>query len=344
MAKTSINVQPINGGSEIHNTRGKDLDYVRPELTHLNESWSIDSVQNRLESIKENYQKTTGQTMQKKATPIREGVVVIGKNTTMAQLQDFAKKAEEKFGIKAIQIHTHKDEGHQGAKEWKPNLHAHIVFDWTQADGKSCKLNKQDMAELQTLLSLSLKMDRGQSSDVKHLSAVQYKNNREKEKLEKLEREIKSLSFKKSIKGVGTKSIDAVGKAGEAISKGLEKTKDFFGATTNDKEKNRLEGENQALKGELQEIKQELSQKSVDLVQEKSRSQYNTQRASQSMSEVRELKADFKEVGNELKDFAKHFTPEQVKSIKESYPLIGEAMEKGQQQKQERSQSRGMGR
>ena len=336
MASTSINVQPIKGGSELHNTRGKDLDYVRPELSHLNESWQIDTVQNRLESIKENYQKTTGQQMQKKATPIREGVVVIGKDTTMAQLQDFAKKAEEKFGIKAIQIHTHKDEGHQGAKEWKPNLHAHIVFDWTQSNGKSCKLNRQDMAELQTLLSLSLKMDRGQSSDVKHLSAVQYKNNREKEKLEKLEKEVKSISLKKSFKETTNNGI-------KAVSKGFEKTKDFFGATTNDKEKNRLEGENQALKDELQKTKQKLSQKSVDLVQEKNRSQYNTQRASQYMNEVRELKADFKEVGKELKEWGSALNPEQIKSIKESFPLIGEAMEKGQQQKQERNQSRGMG-
>ena len=343
MASTSINVQPIKGGSELHNTRGKDLDYVRPELSHLNESWQIDTVQNRLESIKENYQKTTGQQMQKKATPIREGVVVIGKDTTMAQLQDFAKKAEEKFGIKAIQIHTHKDEGHQGAKEWKPNLHAHIVFDWTQANGKSCKLNRQDMAELQTLLSLSLKMDRGQSSDVKHLSAVQFKNNREKEKLEKLQKEVKSTEIKKTIKETANNGIKAVSKGAEAISKGFEKTKDFFGATTNDKEKNRLEGENQALKGELQKTKQKLSQKSVDLVQEKNRSQYNTQRASQYMNEVRELKADFKEVGKELKEWGSALNPEQIKSIKESFPLIGEAMEKGQQQKQERNQSRGMG-
>lgn len=65
----------------------------------------------------------------KKATPIREGVIVISKSTTMDQLQEFAQKAEQKFGIKAIQIHMHKDEGHQGSQEWKPNLHAHIVFD-----------------------------------------------------------------------------------------------------------------------------------------------------------------------------------------------------------------------
>ena len=168
MAATSINIQPIKSGSELHNTRAKELDYVRSELSHLNESWQIDSVQNRLELIKEKVKSGTGRSLQKKATPIREGVIVINKHTTMDQLQDFAQKAEQKFGIKAIQIHMHKDEGHQGSQEWKPNLHAHIVFDWTQDNGESCKLNRQHMAELQTLLSQSLKMERGQSSDLRH--------------------------------------------------------------------------------------------------------------------------------------------------------------------------------
>ena len=56
MALTSINVQPIKMGSELHNTRGKDLDYIHPELTHLNESWSVDTVKNRLANIKARYQ------------------------------------------------------------------------------------------------------------------------------------------------------------------------------------------------------------------------------------------------------------------------------------------------
>ena len=334
MAATSINIQPIKSGSELHNTRAKELDYVRSELSHLNESWQIDSVQNRLELIKEKVKSGTGRSLQKKATPIREGVIVINKHTTMDQLQDFAQKAEQKFGIKAIQIHMHKDEGHQGSQEWKPNLHAHIVFDWTQDNGKSCKLNRQHMAELQTLLSQSLKMERGQSSDLRHLDAIQYKNDREKEKLKKLHKEIKSTEIKKSIKETANNGI-------KAISKGFEKTKDFFGATTNDKEKNRLEGENQALQNELQKTKQDLSQKSVDLAQEQSRSQYNTQRASKSMSEAQKLKENLNVISNELKQLGRHFTPEQLQSIKERYPTIGGAMEKAREQ--ERSQSKGRG-
>ena len=94
--------------------------------------------------------------MQKKATPIREGVIVIESGTSMDQLRDFATRCEEQFGIKTFQIHMHKDEGHMNSKEWKPNLHAHIVFDWTQNNGKSIKLNRQDMAKMQTMLAESL--------------------------------------------------------------------------------------------------------------------------------------------------------------------------------------------
>lgn len=55
--------------------------------------------------------------LQKKATPIREGVVVINENTTVTELHNFAVKREERFGIKAIQIYTHRDEGHWKEKE-----------------------------------------------------------------------------------------------------------------------------------------------------------------------------------------------------------------------------------
>ena len=43
MGATSIHVQAVKPGSEIHNFREKELDYVRPELSHLNESWVGDS-------------------------------------------------------------------------------------------------------------------------------------------------------------------------------------------------------------------------------------------------------------------------------------------------------------
>ena len=182
MAKTSIHIQPIKSGSEVHNRRTKELDYVRKDLTPQNESLSISSVDERLADIRKRYEKTTGQKMQKKATPIREGVIVIKQETTMDDLKEFARRIEQRFGILTIQIHTHKDEGHMEDKEWKPNLHAHMVFDWTDDNGKSLKLNKQDMTEMQTILAESLAMERGESSDIKHLNAIQFKVKKEQER------------------------------------------------------------------------------------------------------------------------------------------------------------------
>lgn len=120
--------------------------------------------------------------MQSKMVPLREGVVVIDNNTTMKQLQNLATAMEEKFGIKTIQIHIHRDEGHKGSEEWNPNLHAHMAFDWTQPNGKSLSLNKSQMSQLQTLVADVLGMERGVSSDVKHLNAIQYKNKMEGER------------------------------------------------------------------------------------------------------------------------------------------------------------------
>ena len=151
MGATSIHVQAVKPGSEIHNFREKELDYVRPELSHLNESWVGDSISHRLESAKQRYLDTVGQKMQAKAAPIREGVIVIKQETTMQELQQFATVCKERFGIEAFQIHIHKDEGYMNAKQWTPNLHAHVVFDWTQPNGKSVRLSRDDMAELQTI-------------------------------------------------------------------------------------------------------------------------------------------------------------------------------------------------
>lgn len=205
MAKTSISVRPCNiGSAERHNLRSKELDYIRPDLTENNESLVGRKISECLTDIKRRYQATTGQRLQKKATPIREGVVVIQEDTTMQQLQNFANRIEEKWGVKTIQIYTHKDEGTDvwdGNKEaWKPNYHAHMVFDWTQEDGRSIKLNKQDMVQMQTILAECLGMERGVSSDAKHLSAIQYKNHIEAEKAARLKAEIADMEDFKNLK------------------------------------------------------------------------------------------------------------------------------------------------
>ena len=110
----------------------------------------------------------------------------------MQELQQFAAVCKERFGIEAFQIHIHKDEGYMNAKQWTPNLHAHVVFDWTQPNGKSVRLSRDDMAELQTIASEALGMERGVSSDRKHLSAMQYKTECAKEQLQELSNDISS--------------------------------------------------------------------------------------------------------------------------------------------------------
>lgn len=104
MQATSINVQAVKGGSEQHNQRLKELDYVRSELSHLNEYWESDTQSSRLSQIKERYHENTGQRMQSKATPIREGVVVVHQGTTMEDLKRLGEAYEKRFGIKVFQI------------------------------------------------------------------------------------------------------------------------------------------------------------------------------------------------------------------------------------------------
>jgi hypothetical protein len=235
--QTSIHVQPVKGGSEQHNKREKELDYIRPELSHLNEYWEKDTQTDRLENIKSRYLKSTGQKMQSKATPIREAVVVIKSETTMEDLKKLSDAYRQRFGIDTFQIAIHKDEGYPKG-EWKPNLHAHLVLDWTnQETGKSLKLNRQDMVEMQTITAEVLQMDRGVSSDKQHLTAQQYKSFAEEAKLKKLEEERarKEKQMKDELERfkIAKARKDAAIETAKTLSEGV---KGIFGQSSKDKE------------------------------------------------------------------------------------------------------------
>lgn len=235
--QTSIHVQPVKGGSEQHNKREKELDYIRPELSHLNEYWEKDTQTARLENIKSRYLKSTGQKIQAKATPIREAVVVIKSETTMEDLKKLSNAYRQRFGIDTFQIAIHKDEGYPKG-EWKPNLHAHLVFDWTnQETGKSLKLNRQDMVEMQTITAEVLQMDRGVSSDKQHLTAQQYKSFAEEAKLKQLEEEKarKEKQMKDELERfkVTKARKEAAIETAKTLSEGV---KGIFGQSSKDKE------------------------------------------------------------------------------------------------------------
>ena len=191
MGKSSIHIQPVKSGSERHNNREQELDYVRKDLCYKNESFKIESISDRLKFVTENYKEKTKQKMQAKATPIREGVLLIEEEHTIEDLKRLGRRLEERFGIKTIQAYTHKDEGHYDkvTSEWKPNYHAHMVFDWTDHEtGKSLKLNKEDISELQTIVAEELGLERGIPSDKKHLNAIQYKAEQVKKDIETIEK------------------------------------------------------------------------------------------------------------------------------------------------------------
>ena len=193
--KTSINIKPCNiGSSEAHNRRSteylahihKERFYIRTDLIARNETWVAPdfretSLTDRYNQIAAMVKEKTGRAMQTKdrervnkntgkvsvvrgSTPLKEGVVVIKEDTTMEQLQRFCEVCKEHWGITALQIFIHRDEGHYGTPQdiatWKPNLHAHIVWDWMNHEtGKSCKLGEKDMMEMQTLLAECLEME-----------------------------------------------------------------------------------------------------------------------------------------------------------------------------------------
>ena len=179
---------------------GESKIYIVPELSAENEQWinpafGHDDLRIHYDNIKRMVKEKTGRAMQENererkgrngkiikvagCSPIREGVLLIKPDTTMDDVLCFGEECQKRWGITPLQIFLHKDEGHwlsgepdaedresfrMGDRWFKPNYHAHIVFDWMSHEtGKSRKLNDEDMTQMQTLLSDILSMQRGQS-------------------------------------------------------------------------------------------------------------------------------------------------------------------------------------
>ena len=226
--KTSINIKPCNlGSSSPHNKRSaeylanirKEKFYIRTDLMAKNEMWvssqlgdtSLTDYYNQIAAMvkektgramqtkdRERVNKKTGKvTIVRGSTPLKEGVVVIKEDTTMEQLQKFCKVCNERWGVTALQVFIHRDEGHYGIPgdntTWKPNLHAHIVWDWMNHDtGKSCKLDEKAMSEMQTVLAECLEMERGISKDItgkEHLERTDFILAKQKQEAEQAKAE-----------------------------------------------------------------------------------------------------------------------------------------------------------
>ena len=234
--KSSIHIKPCNiASSEAHNRRtaeymrhiGESRTYVVPELSTDNEQWinpdfGSPDLRTHYDNIRQMVKEKTGRAMQEKererkgkngkivkiagCSPIREGVLLVRSNTTLADVRKFGEECQRRWGITPLQIFLHKDEGHWlngqpeaedresfkvGNRWFKPNYHAHIVFDWMNHEtGKSRKLNDEDMAAMQTLASNILLMERGQAKAVtgkEHLERNDFIIKKQKAELQRIE-------------------------------------------------------------------------------------------------------------------------------------------------------------
>lgn len=257
------------GSSEIHNLREKQLSYVVPEMSHLNESVIHEHIPEALARIEAKYTEVTGQKMQPTATPLKEAVLVIREDTTMEQVEKFGELCRQELGITPIQFHIHRDEGHydSATKEWKPNLHAHIVFDCTCREhrlverpakfskemkskngkpptklidnyGKIVRLSKADMSRMQDLASIATGMERGVASDKVHLDAQRYKAQVIAEEVKALEQAcddlghtVRSLEGDIAAKEKEMKRIDILSSVKKTITSVFDKAADGIGVS-----------------------------------------------------------------------------------------------------------------
>ena len=149
---------------------GESRIYIVSELSADNEQWvnpdfGNSNLQTHYDNIKRMVKEKTGRAMQEKererkgkngkiikvagCSPIREGVLLIKPDTTLVDVKKFSEECQRCWGITPLQIFLHKDEGHWlngqpdaedkesfqvGEKWFKPNYHAHIVFDWMNHD------------------------------------------------------------------------------------------------------------------------------------------------------------------------------------------------------------------
>ena len=235
--KASVHVKPCNTAqSERHNRRDveyiKSLNpkklYVRLDLSKYNASYVAPemegvTLQQHLESIRVMVKQKTGRSMQEKdveytdkngkvrvrkgCSPIRECVVVVNEDTRLKALLRFTRMVESRWGIKALQVHLHRDEGHYEIpgddSTWKPNYHAHIIWDWMDhTTGKSIKLDADDMSAMQDMVAEALDMERGvkkSETGLDHLERNDFilqKQEKEKKRLEEEKRKAQSEKAK----------------------------------------------------------------------------------------------------------------------------------------------------
>ena len=307
---------------------GESKIYIVPELSADNEQWINPSfgnvgLQTHYDNIKRMVKEKTGRAMQEKererkgkngkiikvagCSPIREGVLLIKADTTLDDLRKFGDECRQRWGITAMQIFMHKDEGHWlsgdpnandkesfkiGERWFKPNYHAHIVFDWMNHDtGKSCKLNDDDMMEMQTLASEILLMERGESkveTGKEHLERNDYILEKQKSELLRIDAVRRYKEFQVELAEQEVQEAEAKTQALRDETQQKEKQSEMLDKAITEKRSklnkekgNQLlgavadwaTGKSKALKGNIEDLKLDLAEAHETIADERKKTQ-----------------------------------------------------------------------
>lgn len=196
----------------------KNLGEIKfPDINQkIRSGFVTDWIERKLE-LEDLYQQKTGQKIQAKTHRFKEGLFVFKENHTDAELAKVVERFGQEYGVKVVDLHIHRDEGHydKEEKKWVPNLHAHFTFEnicredfykkrekldeagnvikrfsSVRTKGKAVRFSKDELFDIQTFFAKELKMQRGKSSDKHHLTHVQHR-------IAKVEQEVKALETSK---------------------------------------------------------------------------------------------------------------------------------------------------
>ena len=306
--------------------------YIVSELSAGNEQWvnqnfGSPDLQAHYDNIKRMVKEKTGRAMQERererkgkngkiikvagCSPIREGVLLIRPDTTLTDVRKFGEECQRRWGITPLQIFLHKDEGHWlngqpeaedresfkvGERWFKPNYHAHIVFDWMNHDtGKSIKLNDDDMTTMQNLASDILSMERGQSKAVtgkKHLDRNDFIIEKQKTEMKRLDatrqyREYQLETANKKMQEVESRTNSLIQTANQkerqsadldrAISEKRSKLNKEKGSELLNAAVGWVTGRSNALKSEIEDLRDEIftHEKTIEQLQGKIQTMQN---------------------------------------------------------------------
>lgn len=281
--KTCVRTQRCNVAySDAHNTRVKALGYVKQERTKNNEGEFFDprTLPTIVADIAKKVKANTGRKLQKNAAPIREEVIVCNEDTTLDQLKAYVSEHTKRFGTTPLRLFIHRDEGHEATPqdiedgkaeqvgEWIGNFHAHFVYSiyGEATKWRNGKLGRGACRTLQDMAAKHLCMERGLSSDARHLTAQQFKATKAEERAKKAEqREAKAkegaekvaVSFarlKTATNRATEAAVDSKAKLSEAKSALAGKVAVWF---NKDKDVNQYKAERDEAKAEAAQWRRE---------------------------------------------------------------------------------------